>query len=213
LSATSQVLRFDLRLLRIAIDAKTSIRSRIGMLSDPQRAYIRNVARTLQIIVGAMAAGVLFFVAIVVFALPNAAQARAADSQPLITYVAVGMSVAIGAAWLVVPSAVVRRMRETLVSGSSKEWGIVKHMPNADQIGDAIPLAAIYQTGMIIRVALLEGTAFLAAVAYMLERQPIALILVGVLWLMIVSHIPTVSRVESWVDSELASLPQLRQMR
>jgi hypothetical protein len=183
------------------------------MLSDPQRTYIRNVTRTLQILVGAMASGVLVFLVIAVFVRPSNGQPRAPDSQPLITYIAIGMSLVIGAAWIIIPSAFERRMRESLIKRDSKEWGIVKNLPNAEELGDAVPLANIYQTGTIIRVALLEGTAFLAGVAFMVERQPIALVIGGVLWLMILSHIPTVARVENWVATEIAELPQLREMR
>jgi hypothetical protein len=183
------------------------------MLSEPQRAYIRNVTRTLQVLVVAMAAGVLVFLVIAVFVRPNNGNPRAPDSQPVITYMAIGMSVVIGAAWMIVPSAVERRMRESVINHESKDWGIVRNMPNAEEIGDAIPLANIYQTGTIIRVALVEGTAFLAGVAFMIERQPIALLIGVVLWLMILSHIPTVGRIENWVDMEMAELPQLREMR
>src|SRR5207248_224462 len=101
--------QFESWRLPTAIDASFRIRSRIGMLSEAQRAYIRTVARTLQILVGAMATGVLSFLAIVIFVRPNNGQPRAPDAQPIITYTAIGMSVAIVAASLIVPGAVERR--------------------------------------------------------------------------------------------------------
>ncbi len=123
------------------------------------------------------------------------------------------MSVVIGIAWLIVPGVIVGRMRQSLLNGNSSDWGLVKNMPNAAELGDVVPLAAIYQTRTVIRAALLEGTAFLACIAYMLEHQTIALAIAGLLLLMILSQIPTVSGLESWLDDELATVQQMRQLR
>lgn len=182
------------------------------MLSDPQRQYVRSVVRTLQIIVGALAAGVLMFLAVVLFLVSkNAQPARA--TLPTLTYTSVGMSAIIGIAWLVVPGIIVGRMRQSLINGNSSDWGLVKNMPNATELGDVVPLAAIYQTRTIVRAALLEGTAFLACIAYMLEHQAIALALAGLLLLMILSQIPTVSSLESWLEDQLMTVQQMRQIR
>ena len=182
------------------------------MLTGPQLQYVRSVVRTLQIIVGAMAGGVLMFLAVVLFLVSKNAQPAPA-SLPVLTYIAVGMSVVIGIAWLIVPGVIVGRMRQSLLNGNSSDWGLVKNMPNAAELGDVVPLAAIYQTRTVIRAALLEGTAFLACIAYMLEHQAIALAIAGLLLLMILSQIPTVSGLESWLDDELATVQQMRQLR
>ncbi len=140
------------------------------MLSDSQRQHVRTVVRTLQIIVGAMAAGVFGFLAVVIFLIPNHARPAAAP-QPIVTYSAVGMSVTIGIASLVVPSLVVSRMRQSLLSGHASDWGLVKNMPNAAELGDVVPLGAIYQTRTIICAALLECAALLSCIAYLLEHR------------------------------------------
>ena len=183
------------------------------MLSQAQRDYVRTVTRTVQIIVGAMAASVLVFLGIVVVLVSQNAQAAAAAAEPIVTYTAIGMTIAVGIAWLIVPGVVVGRMRQSLIDGRSSQWVLVKSMSDVAELGDVVPLAAIYQTRAIIGVALLEGAAFLSNIAYLLEHQPIALYIAGVLLLTIVSQIPTVSRLESWLESELASIEQMRQMR
>src|SRR5262249_16457597 len=130
------------------------------MLSEPQRQYVRNVVRTLQIIVGAMAAGVLAFLGVVILLIAKQPPLPA-GSQLFLTYTSIGMSVVVGIAWLIVPGALVGRMRQQLIGGRSSNWGVVKNTPNAGELGHVIPLAAIYQTRTIISAALLEGTAFL----------------------------------------------------
>ena len=182
------------------------------MLSNPQREYVARVAHTLQVIVGAMAVGVLMFVGVVFFLSSQNAQAAAA-SDPIITYVAIGMAVFVAIAWMIVPGTVVGRMRQSVIERDVANWGLVRNIPNVEELGDVAPLAAIYQTRTIIGAALFEGAAFLATVAYMIEHQRLALFVAGVLFLMILGQIPTVSRLEDWVERELAGIQQMRQMR
>jgi hypothetical protein len=84
---------------------------------------------------------------------------------------------------------------------------------NAAELGDVLPLSGVYQTRLIIGCAMIEGAAFFCLIAYLLERRPLSLIVAGVLLLLLISQIPTVSKVESWVESELSTINQLRHMR
>jgi hypothetical protein len=196
----------------VAIDAISRIDSRISMLSDPQRDYIRKVARTLQIIVGALAGGALMFMAVVIFLVSQNPPA-AAPETPIITYVAYGLSVFSGIASLVVPSLISNRARQSLITGGVSNWGLVKDLPNAAELGDVAPLAAIYQTRTITSAALVQGAVFLACVAYLLEHQRPVLIAAGVLLLMIISKFPTVSGLESSIETDAATVQQMRQLR
>ncbi len=182
------------------------------MLSDPQREYIGKVALTLQIIVGALAGGVLMFLVIVIF-LVSQNPPVANPTTPIITYSAYGMAFASIIASLVVPGLVSGRARQSLVDGDVSQWGLVKNLPNAAELGDVAPLAAIYQTRTIIGAALLEGAAFFACVAYLLEHQQLVLVVAGALLLMIARHFTTASGLESWIDNELATIQQMRQLR
>jgi hypothetical protein len=104
-------------------------------------------------------------------------------------------------------------MKKAIIDGRSSDWGIVKSMPNAGELGVVVPLAVIYQTRTIIAAALLEGAAFFATVAYLIEHKPITLYVAIALAFLILAHIPTLSRFESWLDSESTSIEQMRQMR
>jgi hypothetical protein len=182
------------------------------MLSDSQRDYIRKVARTLQIIVGALAGGVLMFLTIVIY-LVSQNPPVAAPEAPIITYSAYGLAIASGIASLFIPSLISNRGRQSLINGDPMNWGLVKNLPNVAEPGDVAPLAAIYQTRTIIGAALCEGAAFLACVAYLLEHQHPVLFVAVVLLVMIVRHIPTVSGLESLFESESTTIQQMRQLR
>jgi hypothetical protein len=194
----------------IAIDVSRPILSGKNMPDNSQRDFVRRSVRTMQIIVGALAGGVLLFLVIVVFL--ATANVRHQMGQPIITYAAIGMAVAVIVGWLIVPAVIAAQMKKSVIEKSSGQPDPRAPVANAD-LGDVPPLVAIFQTRTIIAAALLEGAAFFACIAYMLERQPIALAAVGVLLLLILSQMPTVGRVESWLETELSIVSQLRQLR
>ena len=183
------------------------------MLSDPQREYAQTAVRTIQIIVAALAAGVFAFIGVAIFLVSRKNVKAAVPDPPILTYTSIGMAVAIVVSWLFVPSVVASGMKKAIIDGRSTDWGIVKSMPNAGELGVVVPLAVIYQTRTIIAAALLEGAAFFATVAYLIEHQSITLYVAIALAFLILAHIPTISRFESWLDSESTSIEQLRQMR
>jgi hypothetical protein len=123
------------------------------------------------------------------------------------------MAALITIAALIVPGLIVNRLRQSVIHRDLTNWGLVKNLPNAAELGDVAPLAAIYQTQTIIGAALIEGAAFLAGIAYMLEQRQISLYVAGALLVLIASQFPTVSRLEGWIENELAGIQQMRQLR
>ena len=182
------------------------------MLSDSQREFAQNALRTMQIIVGALALGVIVFIGVTIFLVAQNAKAVIPD-KPFLTYTSLGMAFMVVVAWLVVPNTVVAKMRKAIIDGDSSDWGLVKNVPNSAQLGLVVPLAAAYQTKTIVAAALLEGAAFFCTVAYLIEHQSVALYVAIALAFFILLQIPTLSRFESWLDSESTSIEQLRQMR
>ena len=71
---------------------------------------------------------------------------------------------------------------------------------------------SVFQTRTIIGAAVIEGAAFLAAIAYMLERSPAVLGLAALLLLGVTMHFPTESRIISWVERESENLEMARRM-
>ncbi|MCI0491954.1 MAG: hypothetical protein L0Z07_03340 [Planctomycetes bacterium] len=183
------------------------------MLTDSQRDFVSHATRTMQIIVASLAGGVaVFFALVLIITVRGAINAPA--NHPLVTYVAAGFAVTIFAIWAIVPGLVTSQNRKSIVEGRTLwlAWP-ARQSPGAEDLADIGPMAVAYQTRLIIAAALLEGAAFLNLIAYMLERQSLSLVIAGVLWLMLLSHVPTVSRVENWLERELTTVEQLRLMR
>jgi hypothetical protein len=175
--------------------------------------------RTCQIIVGALVMGVVSFLVIVLLFVPRSimlapvpAAAGPAGAPmpaplpaglPIITYIALAMGISVLVLSFVVPNLIVSRARSQMAKGTAPKIGKAE----AD---DGAAFLPIYQTQLIIGAALLEGGAFFAAIAYMLERSPLALLAAGVLLGLLVTRVPTIERVRGWIEKQLDLLLQER---
>jgi hypothetical protein len=181
------------------------------MLSDEQRAYLARATLTMQIIVGALAAGVILFGGIVLALRPL--QGGAPLDGSLLTYMAAGAAFMALVAAMVIPSVLLRSQRQAIVAGTSTlVAGSIGGEPLPEAHRELGPLVAVYQTCLIIRSAILEGAAFFALVAYQLEQQPLSLAAAGMLLLFLLAKFPTRSKVEDAIESERTTIAQLRQM-
>jgi hypothetical protein len=160
----------------------------------------------MQIVAAAMAGGVLIFLAVVVILVWQKDGGR--PDGRLLTYIAVAFAIVAVFAWSIVPSVIAGQLRQPIVDGSATRRG--SKSDHGAESGNIRPLTAIYQTRLIIGSALLEGAAFFCLVAYLLERQPLSLVVAVLFCLLLVSQIPSVARVESWVAGEVAIIEQLR---
>lgn len=165
-----------------------------------------------QIIVAAMTTGALFFLVIVL--LVQRGQ-PAAGTQPVLTWIAIAVGVAMMLVRLIVPPRLVARRRAAIARGQFRP-----QFPPEDQqfqrflekAGDAGLLCVVYVNKLLMAGALLEGAAFLALVAYLLEGNPWALgtavVLIGSLAMMI----PRRDAVIAWIEDQLHMLEQERQL-
>lgn len=177
------------------------------MLSEVQRNQLTPVLRSMQIIVGALALGIINFLLIVVFVIrPQAPGAPAGEM--LQTYMSVGGAAVAVVASFVVPMVLAGSMRKSLPDSSA-----VSNTAGAKGEANIMPLTQVYQTLLIIRCAILEGAAFFCLIAHMIERQTITLAVAGVLLLVLLAQFPFRSRVESWIENELEMAELRRQLR
>jgi di/tricarboxylate transporter len=195
-------------------------------MADPD--VLQPTIRTCQIIVGAMIMGVLSFLAIILFvttvvlnpppALPGAGAGGPAiagpgnSPLPVITYLAVAVGFVNLALSFVIPRMNADRTRRQIALEGPT--AVTKGGPSeAKQVYPAsysAKLAQNYQTQLIIGAALLEGGAFFAAIAYMLERSPLALATAIVLLATLAALFPTSDRVNAWLDRQLELLQEER---
>jgi len=188
---------------------------------------IEQVTRTTQIIIGALIAGVTTFVLIVVFLIhfagfslpggpapavapgqaahPNqpgaanpannpAAGRQSAQPIPILTYLSAVVGLMLLPLSFILPGFVATQsLRSAVVRKPDGTLG-----PNPAFAGKLSP-ATSFQNSAILGGALNEGPAFLAAIAYLIEQNPIALVVVGVLLAALLLRFPTRDRVERWV--------------
>ncbi len=105
----------------------------------------------------------------------------------MLSVVAVGFAVVSVVARFLVPALIVR--------GSASSSSGRRSSPERS-------LVTMFQTKLIIEMALLEGAAFFALVAYMLERQLWLLTVPAVLLLLMALNFPTSTRLDRWLAEQ-----------
>jgi hypothetical protein len=196
------------------------------MSTAAEQDAIDKVARTSQIVLGALIAGVVVFlvVACLVDLRPNAPVPAGADggagadrnpTDSLITYTALGLAALVLPLSFVVPGLMAQHNRRAIAAEKWSPPG--QGGPPERQISpaalqtDAGKLAMVYQVQLIAGAALNEGVAFFAAIAYLIEKDPIALGLAVLLLAGLVARFPTSRRVALWIDCQQEKLIQERQ--
>lgn len=160
---------------------------------QPDYTNMNQAVRTMQLVAGVLLIGVLVFGVISTIAGDN--PAPLAPNQPpptpMLTYMAAGFAFIQLGMRAVVPTVLARNSVATM-QGSLD-----------DSDASKLRLAAVYQTKMIIGMALCEGAAFFALIAWMAERNPIAIGTAGFLVVVMSTGFPTRSRVEGWIRHQL----------
>ncbi|MGO8689208.1 MAG: hypothetical protein ACLQLG_06205 [Thermoguttaceae bacterium] len=178
------------------------------MRDDSWQEAVGQFTLALQIIVAALVAGVLFFLAVVLLVV------RPAIHPPgILTAVAVVFAGMMVVARAVVPRAVVAMARRRILAGTFQlpgrgPWGNQGQDIAADD--DGRRLLAVYQQKTIMGAAMLEGCAFLAAIVYLAEGSLPSLALAAVLLVGIAAHFPTRGRITDWIQRQLELLEQER---
>jgi hypothetical protein len=173
------------------------------------------MVRASQVIVVSLAVGVVSFLAIVVFMVPAPVsvpvdQVGAAlppldrSRMPLLTYVALAAGAVALVTSFVVPKIFINYARKQVATDKwlpSAAYASA-HLDQSKTDQDAVVLAAIYQTQCIIGGAILEGVAFFAGIAYLIERNYIALGVAGVMLGFLLSRFPIKDRVIVWIEQQ-----------
>ncbi len=163
---------------------------------------LRRQLRTAQIIAGSLVAGVGCYLGFVLLVLQPAANNGPA-APPMLSYIAAGGFVVALLMSRVVPGVMVNQQVARIAADGAAA-------SQADG-GDTVRLLALYQTRVIVADALLEGAAFFAAAAHMIEREPFTAAIAGFAVFLMLLTFPTCGRMESWLDLQQARVDQLRQ--
>jgi hypothetical protein len=192
------------------------------MLEPACRDEIARRVRIPQVIVAALVAGLLTFLAIVLVLIQQGF-AGAPEVATILTGVAVAMAVAAVLARLTVPPMIVARARRRIAQGTwqvpqaAQAQSAYSQASQEDaarfleQTGDAGRLFFVLVSKTIVAAAIVEGAAFFALIAYMLGRSPLALALAILMIAAVAAHFPTRSGVMSWIEGQLRLVEQERQ--
>jgi hypothetical protein len=137
---------------------------------------ITQVAVTCKIIAGALVFGVVAFAAVAVVL-----RLGQAPGGSLVSSVAAGLAAAV---------VVVRQV----------VLGVMGGRTGPSSMPGPIGALALYQTRMIVGLALLEGAAFFNIVSYIIEGQWWTLLVVAVLVAFMLAAFPTRTRLRRWVE-------------
>ena len=166
--------------------------------------------RATQVIIVALVMGALSFLAITVFMSPMFSGDAAvpaqpeAPRQPLILYIALGLTGLALLARFVIPNVFDAAARQSLSEDTT-----IHHDGPADRSDIEGKLMAYYQRRLIVAAALIEGPTFLMIVAYMIEHQRLALGLSVALIGLIAAHFPTQARVSNWLIHQRRLIKEL----
>ena len=185
-----------------------------------QEKTARQILRVEQTVIASLVVGVLIFLGVAVVLVRQGVVPAADTPLPMLTYVAVGMAVAGLLAGLIVPGVIVARARQQIVD---RKWQMTvvepAHMAPRLQAaftefiqraGDAGKLLLTHNRSTMVGGAILEGVAFYALTAYLIEHSPLSLWIAIVMLLGVAAHLPTRSRVSRWIEDQLRRVDQQR---
>lgn len=168
----------------------------------------------MQIIAGALIAGLTFFCLIVVFLVngPAHVQLVGRNQLPIISFVAIAVFVGDVILSLVLPRIIARQGVQNVLSGkweaSRGQSQSRRYPPPPATIADYLQLQL--QTAMIVGLAVLEGAGFFACITYLLEGRIFVLCIIVAIILIMLMQVPTARRARQWMAQQADRIEQLR---
>ncbi len=175
---------------------------------DPFESLTPQSLRVLQIVAGALLLGVFSFLGITLFnvQLNKGQGVNPPQDMPVVSIVAVAGLALLGPLSAIVPNVMTRSALQKILVG---KWRAPSEDPSWMHATGGAKLWAVRSSTMVVRLALLEGSAFLGVIAYMLEAQILALCVIGVAVFLMLCQFPTEQRVRTWLERQAAVLTEM----
>ncbi|MBX3412055.1 MAG: hypothetical protein KF708_05000 [Pirellulales bacterium] len=157
---------------------------------------------TQRIIVGALLQGTLVFLAVAIYLRVKEPEVDFTLGLSPISVAAVVVAILVVLAQPLVARWLVARSRQQIADGTWNPPG--GHSPADSYIdtGDTGRLMAVYQTKTIVSCAMLEGAAFFATIAVLMEGAIICLVVAVALMVAIAARFPFERQVSEWIEQQ-----------
>ena len=179
-------------------------------MSQPDDSIPIGIVRTGQIITGALIMSVVIFTLVVLLAIPPAAPPPGPAPDQTLSLMAGMAFLASVPLSFIMPRFATRSALAKIAAGTWQPPRSDDPRVKPEQFASTTgKLLAVWQTSLIIGLAMLEGCAFLALIAFMIEDQPAVLVVAGIAIALMLVRFPAMSRVEAWVEDQAGMLAEM----
>jgi len=179
----------------------------------PDEERMRKRLRAMQIIAGSMLIGVGVFLTIalaIVHGQNNGQGMMRPVGLPMMTLIALVILGIEAPLAFIIPTTIARSNLKQIAEGA---FQVIPAAGYNEFTTDNGMLMIVRQKAMIVGMAMLEGTAFMGCLAYMIEGKLLDLGVIGVCVALQLSMFPTERGVCSWLERQSAALAELRQQQ
>jgi hypothetical protein len=176
-------------------------------MEDKNVDRIAGVVWTLQIIVPALAGGLLVFTLVAFFV--QRGQAKPGNAAVFLSLSGAAFAVAAIFARFLVPALMVRSGCQRIARGV-RDPSAVWTAEQALRSTDSEQLLAVFSAKTIVSGAILESAGFFNPIAYITEGQGYSLVLALILLVGILIGIPTRRGLESWLEQQQRRIQEIR---
>jgi hypothetical protein len=182
-------------------------------MSSPEPSLSTRI-RVMQIVAGALVAGSVSFLVLVLFLVWNNGGKGLGQpvegALPIVSLLSLGMLLINTPAAFLLSGVILRKALDNLARQAPNNALLPASENVTGPVTDATFLLMHKQKAMIISMALWEGASFFGSIAYQLEASPFALVasIGGIILLL--SAFPTEGRVSEWLSQQQRALAQLR---
>jgi hypothetical protein len=180
---------------------------------DPYDGLTPGRMLALRIVAGSLVLGVVIFLVIVLYLVQVqhlGRDTRPPGALPVLSLVAAALLLIQGLLSFVLPNLMTRAALRRILAGT---WAPPPGAPPALYATGGAKLMAVRQTTLIVGLALVESVALLGGIAYLVEAQPLALVVVGVALVLMLGRFPNETGVRSWLKQQADTLTDLRHTR
>lgn len=164
------------------------------MLSQQQQDWVSQSARIAQLINGAMIGGVFVFAGVVAATM---SWEEVETGFSFLATIAAGAALVMIVMSFILPAVVRSNVADVQAHELKNRGGKEADEPVLKKFG------SLFVSSHLVRIAMLEGAAFLNLAVFFVDKRWISLCLVGVLLFGLVVSFPTLGRVFGWVENQV----------